>query len=262
VLIGARQAGLRWPAVVFGRRSYSPGRSGFDAADASLAEVLESLEGADNYAAWIHRLMSPWLGQEVLEVGAGHGTMTASLIGRRRIVAADPSERCVARLRDRFADDPSVEIEQTDATQAAAGGPYESILLVNVLEHIEDDAAVLQQLATALRPGGHLVLWVPAHPSLYSAFDQRVGHYRRYRPRQLSTLVTRAGLDVSELRYVNALGAMAWWLSATVLGGTPTTGRKLRLADRGVVPVAERLERFRRPPFGLSLLCVGTRLNP
>jgi SAM-dependent methyltransferase len=249
--------------VVFGRRSSAPGPGGFDQADASLAEVLESLEGAENYAAWIYQLVSPWLGEEVLEVGAGHGTMTAALIGRRRIVAADPSERCVARLRARFGEDASVEIRQADASAAGAGGPYQSILLVNVLEHIDDDATVLESLGAALRPGGHLVLWVPAHPALYSDFDQRVGHFRRYRSHELSMLVTSAGLQVSELRHVNALGAMAWWLSATILGGTPTTGRKLHLADRGIVPVARWLEQFRPPPFGLSLLCVATRsLHP
>jgi SAM-dependent methyltransferase len=245
--------------MVFGRRSFRAGPGGFDEADASLAEVLESLEGADNYADWIYQLVSPWLGQEVLEVGAGHGTMTAALVGRRRIVAADPSERCVARLRARFGDDPTVEVRQADAVEAAAAGPYQSILLVNVLEHIEDDAGVLGQLGAALRPGGHLVLWVPAHPSLYSDFDRRVGHYRRYRSRDLSMLVAGAGLQISELRHVNALGALAWWLSATVLGGTPTTARKLLVADRRMVPLARWLERFGPPPFGLSLMCVATR---
>jgi SAM-dependent methyltransferase len=245
--------------VVFGRRSIPAGPGGFDQADASLAEVLESLEGADNYANWIYQLVSPWLDQEVLEVGAGHGTMTERLIGRRRIVATDLSERCVARLRARFGHDPSVEVRHSDAVEAAAGGPYHSILLVNVLEHIEDDAAVLEQLGAALRPGGHLVLWVPAHPALFSDFDRRVGHFRRYRASELSALVAGAGLQVSELRHVNALGALAWWLSATLLGGTPTTGRKLGVADRRVVPVVRWLERFRPPPFGLSLLCVATR---
>jgi SAM-dependent methyltransferase len=231
----------------------------FDPADATMADALESLEGADNYAHWIHRLVTPWLGEEVLEVGAGHGTMTAGLLGRRRIVVADPSEGCVALLRARFGDDPTIEVRQSDAAGAGAGGPYQSILLVNVLEHIEDDATAVKQLAATLRPGGNLVVWVPAHPALYSEFDRRLGHFRRYRARELSDLVANAGLQRRHIRHVNAVGALAWWLSATRLGGTPTSGRKLLLADRAVVPLIRRLESVRPPPFGLSLLCVASR---
>ena len=235
--------------------------SSFDEADDNLSGVLDSLKGVGNYADWIFHLVEPWLGDDVLEVGAGHGTMTARLIGRRRIVATDLSPRCVALLRDRYRDHPTVDVQHADVRAAASMGPFESILLVNVLEHIDDDATVLKTLGEALSPGGRLILWVPAHPSLYSNFDRRIGHFRRYRARELAALVSSAGFEVCELRPVNAAGAVAWLVFARLLGGTPTSGGKLRMADRALVPMMRRLEASHPPPFGLSLLCVAARVR-
>ena len=110
-------------------------------ADAELQATLDSLDGAQNYAAWIHSLAEPYLGDEVLEVGAGHGTFTGLLLGSgARVVATDLSARCVAQLRARYAGIPRVEVRQSDMAESADGGPYDSVVLINVLEHLEDDA--------------------------------------------------------------------------------------------------------------------------
>jgi len=230
----------------------------FGAADAELAEALDNLDAAGNYAAWILGLVEPHLGDEVLEVGAGHGTFTEMLARNvKRIVASDLSERCADKLDARFSDEPSVEVLHGGIDAAANHGPFDSAILINVLEHIEDDEGALRELAGLLKPGGRLLLWVPALSYLYSDFDRRIGHHRRYSRTGLRTRLGNAGYAVRDVRYVNAVGAVAWLLLARFLHRTPTEGVPVRIFDRWFVPVLKRVEHKWRPPFGQSIFAVA-----
>lgn len=245
-----------WP-----RRSIpEPERASFEEADAELKTTLENLDAATgNYADWIVDMMEPYLGETVLEVGAGHGSITSRLATpMRKVVASDMSSRCADVLRDRFRDQ-RVEVVLGDVPTAAAGRTFDSAVMVNVLEHIDDDVGVLRQLYDCVRPGGHVVVFSPAFPSLYSSFDSKVGHVRRYRRSTLATALSRAGFDVPVARYVNMPGAFAWWLVARTLGHTPTDKKAAGLYDRLVVPFTRKVEARREPPFGQSLFCVGQR---
>jgi 2-polyprenyl-3-methyl-5-hydroxy-6-metoxy-1,4-benzoquinol methylase len=234
------------------------GPATFDEADAELASTLDSIAEASNYADWIIDLAAPHLGEEILEVGSGHGALTGRLAERGRVTATDMSERCVGVLRERFAGDDRINPELADLVSATEGRVYDSVVLVNVLEHIEDDRAAVRRIAGALRPGGTLVVWVPAFEPLYSEFDRRIGHHRRYRKASMKAVMEGAGLEVVDLRYVNAVGAMAWWLVAKRLGREPTATGNVKLFDR-FVPMLRRLEGDRRTPFGQSVFCVARR---
>lgn len=228
------------------------------AADAELAETLDNLDGADNYASWIFEQVEPHLGSDVLEVGAGHGTFT-ELLGARsaRVAATDVSDRCVRILRSRFADDPRIMVVEGSAAEAAELPPFDSAVLINVLEHIEDDDGTLRDLSATLKPGGRLVLWVPAFALLYSDFDRKIGHYRRYRKAGLREKLTSAGYDVADIRYVNFVGAVAWLVVARLLRRAPTRGPLVRIYDAHFVPVLKRVERRLGTPFGQSLFAVA-----
>jgi SAM-dependent methyltransferase len=227
----------------------------FAAADAELADVLDSLgANAPNYTDWIADLCRPYLGRRVLEVGAGHGDLTARFAGTgAEVVATDISSRCLDVLGARFAGDEQVQVRHLDLFDHDDPGGYDSAVLVNVLEHLPDDGAALQQLARLVRPGGHVLLYVPAFERLYSPFDQAVGHYRRYDRPALATTVRDAGLRVIEARYVNQLGALAWWLLAAKLKQVPTEAGKVRLYDRVFVPRLRSVEERYRTEFGQSL---------
>ncbi len=242
-----------------GKRASGPAE--FSAADAELGATLDNLDNAGNYAGWILELVEPHLGHEMLEVGAGHGTFTELLARKiKRIVASDLSERCAARLRDRFSGDPSVQVLCGSIDSAAPHGPFDSVVLINVLEHIEDDDGALRDIAgSLLKPGGRVVLWVPAFSFLYSDFDRRIGHYRRYTVPGLRAQLSAAGYDVRDIRYVNAVGAIAWLMLARFLRRTPTNGTAVNIFDRYFVPVLKRIERRWHPPFGQSVLAVATR---
>jgi SAM-dependent methyltransferase len=223
-----------------------------------MVTSLESLQDAVNYADWIFSLIEPHLGERVLEIGAGHGTFTDRLRGDRRITATELSGRCVSMLRGRYRDAVDVDVVESDVEGIAALGTFDTAVLINVLEHISDDSRAIIRLYDALKPGGRLVLFVPALPWLYSDFDRRVGHFRRYRRTQLESLVTGSGLTVVELCFVNSIGALAWWVTKQ-LRLTPTKRWPTLVYDRTAVPILRRVERRWKPPLGQSLFCVATR---
>lgn len=227
----------------------------FDSADAELHGVLDSLgANAPNYTDWIAGLCQPYLGKRVLEVGAGHGDLTARLADAGAdVVATDVSKRCLEALEARFACSQQVEVRHLDLFDNDDPGAYDSAVLVNVLEHLPEDGPALEELRRLVRPGGHVLLYVPAFERLYSPFDRAVGHYRRYDRLRLASVVQKAGLHVIEARYVNQVGALAWWLLATKLGQVPTGAGKVRLYDRAVVPRLRKVEARYRTHFGQSL---------
>ena len=131
--------------------------------------------------------------------------------------------------------------------------------MINVLEDVEDHAAALRDVWQGLRPGGRLILWVPAMEWLYSDLDRRIGHHRRYYLKQLRQLLGETGFEPAELRYVNAIGAIGWWVMAKQLRRSPTSAASVQLFDRLVVPVQRRVDDRTRLPWGQSIFAVGVR---
>jgi glycosyltransferase involved in cell wall biosynthesis len=242
------------------RRKRQPNE--FSDADHELAGSLESLDGAVNYAAWISGEFSPYLGGRVLEVGAGHGTFSEHLARpASELVITEPSERAAAVLRERYVGRTDVRVEQADLDAAAELGPFDAIVLINVLEHIAEDDKALDRLRGALAPDGVLCLFVPAFEVLYSEFDRRVGHHRRYTAPALNRRLVAAGLEPIDTHYMNAIGFGAWFLTARVAKATPTSSRLVGPYDRVVVPAVRAVESRVRPPFGQSVVSISRRSN-
>jgi SAM-dependent methyltransferase len=219
---------------------------------------LEDLSKAVRYRRYLFELLEPHLGDSVLEVGAGLGDFAAQLTGRRRLVVTDSDPFCVRSLRQRLGDRPEVEVGTLDLQgEVAVGRPMESVVAINVLEHLDDDVRALRTIRSLVVPGGNLVLLVPGYPSLYGEFDRVVGHRRRYTPATLRHAVEAAELEVEVLKPVNLLGALAWWAAVRVGRRARPTPALVNLYDRFVVPLVRVLERRFEPPFGQSLLCVA-----
>ena len=252
-------ARLRWSRPVVWRRDRLAARrapEAWDTSDAELASTLDNLDAATNYADWIVSLMEPYLRGRILEVGAGHGTFTSLLARYGPVIATELSERAVEVLRQRYAGSDRVTVAHVDEL---TDSDFDTAVMVNVLEHIPDDVGALGSLAGDLRPGGQIVIYSPAFNALYSQFDAAVGHYRRYTRASLARTIDDADLEVVDVRYVNAVGALAWYVVATRLGRRPTEGWSTQLFDRVAVPVVRRAEQRVAPPFGQSLLAVARR---
>jgi SAM-dependent methyltransferase len=224
---------------------------------------LEDTSGAHQrrYRAFQLELIRPHLGRSVLEVGAGLGEFAAQLTGLDRHVVTDLDPHAVEALATRFADRPEVRARVLDLAAEHPGddlgGPVDSVLAINVLEHIEDDRGTLRELAKLVRPGGKVVMWVPAYMQLYGDFDRAVGHVRRYTPTTLTASFVAAGLDPVDVRPVNLLGGIAWWATVRRAGVGSPNPRLVSVYDRFVVPVTRALERRVVPPFGQSVLGVA-----
>jgi len=224
---------------------------------------LEALLVLENYAQWIVDCFRPHLSGRVIEFGAGLGTISHRL--RPHVATLDlvePSSTLIAPLRDRFADDDAVSVvHDTLENQVGrqADGSLDAVIMVNVLEHIEDDAGALREFQRMLSPGGHLLIFVPALSALFSELDRIHGHYRRYHRAPLRRLVEAAGFDIVRLDYFDFVGMFAWFLMNRALGKTEFDERLVRLYDRVVVPVMRPLEGLIPPPLGKNLLLVARR---
>lgn len=210
------------------------------------------------YRRYQYDLIAPHCGRTILEVGAGLGEFAEQFGDVDRLVLTDVDPGAVELMARRFAGRPEVQTRTLALGVAPElDEPVASVVAINVLEHIEDDAGALRSLATAVKPGGSIVLWVPGYQQLYGEFDRKVGHVRRYTPSTLASAVRRAGLDVELVKPVNLLGGIAWWLTVRRGGSTSPDSKLVAVFDRFVVPVTRALERVVRPPFGQSVLCVA-----
>jgi SAM-dependent methyltransferase len=233
-----------------------------DSAEDAILEELRSLARARRLCDWMFEELDG-AGGEVVEVGAGIGTFSERVLaaGAERLVAVEPDARCAEFLERRFADDTRVRVVR-EAVPGARSlvelvGGCDLVVCQNVLEHIDDDAAAVADMAAALRPGGRLALLVPAHPRLFGALDLRYGHRRRYTRDRLARLLEQAGLEIVELRPFNLAGVAGWWTKN--LRGRPRIGpASLRLYD-ALVPLLRALERGLGPPTGLSLIAKARR---
>ena len=224
---------------------------------------LEQLAAARGLCDWMFSQVEEAVGPVVAEVGAGIGTFSDRLLqaGAQRILAIEPEPACAAELERRFGSDPRVVVARetlpsSPSLEAYAGG-CDLVLCQNVLEHIEDDAAATLAMARALRPGGALLLLVPAHPRLYGALDRSYGHFRRYDRERVRRLVAGAGLQLERLYSFNLLGVAGWWAKNRLGDGAISAG-SLRAYEALLKlwrPLEDRLEL----PAGLSLIARASR---
>lgn len=227
-----------------------------------LAE-LEAFESAGNYTTWAVSGMQPWIQGSVCEVGAGLGHVTRVLLGLnpRRLVALEPDPQLHARLQTSFVAHTNLTLFHGTLSDYAVlnNEPMDAVLYVNVLEHIEEDVAELELCHSRLRPGGALLVFVPALQALFSEYDRKVGHFRRYAMPELRRKVESSGFRVLKLRYFDMPGALVWWFACKCFKQRPRAGT-MGLYDRWVVPVTRALERRCTPPFGKNLQLVAIKV--
>ena len=214
------------------------------------------MEGAGAYNSWLFERVRPHLGRRVLDAGAGVGTFTRLAAEGREVVAVEPDPELLPLLRARFEGRSDVEV--VDGTIAdVSGPPFDSIVCLNVLEHIADDVGTLRRFHNLLEPGGRLLLLVPAHPFLYGSIDRTVEHERRYTKGGLRAKLEEAGFDIAELRLVNPLGAAGWLVSSRVLKREQVPEGPLKLYDK-LVPALRVLDKV-DVGVGLSVWAVARR---
>ncbi len=224
-------------------------------------KTLLRLARAERYNQWMLQQLAPWLGQRVLEVGSGIGSFTRYLMGRDLIVATELNPRYLRILGNTFERHTRVEVMPLDLTDfdpaPLAARSLDTILCLNVLEHVENDREALRRLHASLAPGGRLLLVVPAHQRLYGAIDRAIDHHRRYERPGLIAKLEEAGFHVESMQFFNRMGVVGWYLNSVILRRTRVPSLQLHLQNL-LVPLL-RAEAALPLPFGLSLVAVARR---
>jgi glycosyltransferase involved in cell wall biosynthesis len=189
-------------------------------ADAYGAEILGRLNRAPRFNRWMADVIRPFVGNRVLEIGAGIGNMSLNLMPRVSYWATDVNPLYLDYLVSMRATRPYMGVAQTDATSGEsfpAGQTFDTVVCLNVVEHLEDDVAALRNIWNVLEDGGRSIVLVPCGPSLYGTLDEVLGHCRRYTVEQLVDVSQRAGFVVEQILKFNRAGVPAWWLNGKIL---------------------------------------------
>lgn len=226
---------------------------------------LEALRSAVNYYRWIIDEIQSYLHGHGMEIGAGCGTVSRLLCetALQSLCCIEPDERLVAQLQATLP--PSTKPVRVLCTTLGEFSPntserFDSIIAINVLEHIADDREALQHMRTLLAPNGVLCIYTPALPALFGSLDVSFGHHRRYTKQQLAALVSQAGLQIEKLLFFNLLGILPWLIVGKVFRQHSLGRTQVNIADRILIPLARSLERIISPPIGQNLLLVARKI--
>jgi SAM-dependent methyltransferase len=215
---------------------------------------------ATRYFAWQARTAKQHLGRRVIETGCGTGNFTRHLTDRELVVSMDVVEECVERVRTSFAGHPNMQFRHLDVQDPEflrlKSLRPDTIVCLNVLEHVRDERLALEHMHHVLVPGGRAVFLLPAFESLYGPIDRNLGHFRRYSKRSWRMLAESAGFRVAELRYFNLLGFFGWWVNARVLRKEAQSESQIEVFERVAVPLMSRIEKWIEPPAGQSIFTV------
>jgi glycosyltransferase involved in cell wall biosynthesis len=224
--------------------------------------ALDSLEQAPRFNRWMYESIKPFLGCRLAELGAGRGNLSRFLRGHGDMLLTDYSPEYLKELTQRWGHLPRIRLAPLDLTKRSdftALGDFQpdTVVCLNVLEHIEDDHAVLKNLYEVLPPGCKLIFLVPFNPKLFSEFDRQIGHFRRYRKEELEGKMRASGFEIERQFYFNKAGVLAWWVGNTLSGQRTITSWQLKLYD-WLTPFFRLLDGI-LPMTGLSTVVVASK---
>lgn len=228
----------------------------------TVEQDLKLLNQARNYRQWLWDKVRPHVGDRVLEIGAGIGNYSEHLLDRPYLLLSDYDPKYVSRLSERWAKPGRVEVMLLDLAdvrenqiELVRSRSIDTVVCLNVLEHIQDDAGVVERLARGLASGGRLVFVHPAHRFLFSALDRIYGHHRRYDRSDAARLAKAGRLEVEVAEHFNVVGVAGWWWNHRLLGKKSLPPAQTVAFDR-LVPFVRKLDPVGFGRLGLSLLMV------
>lgn len=218
--------------------------------------TLESMSQAVWYNRWTLERFKSFLKGDILEVGCGIGNFTKTLLKFGNIWSIDIDDAYIKHAKKHVQNKAQIGFGNIEKGVYFFGKEqFDSIVCLNVLEHIKDDNKSLNNIYNLLKPGGHLILLVPAHPNLYGSIDKAIGHYRRYRKGKIVRLFEKNNFKIILLKKINFLGALGWWFSGKILRNKKVDEEKLKIFNL-FAPFALPIEEKVEPLIGTSFLAV------
>jgi len=224
------------------------------------AEILSTLSQARRFNNWMVKVIKPYLGNRIFEIGAGIGNVSRQLPQREKLIVSDYEQRAVAVLEDVFMYNELVEVHNVDITkkstvETVGSGICDTVVCLNVLEHIEDDTDALRNMRHLLEPGGRLVLLVPQYPRLFGTYDRSLGHHRRYTRKMLDETLRQAGFRVQRIFNFNFPAIFGWILTSQVFKKKSFSKWQIKFFDI-MTPAFDIIERYLPLP-GISLIAIA-----
>jgi SAM-dependent methyltransferase len=229
---------------------------------------LESMAFALNYHRWILDIFRPYVGKRIVEVGAGSGSFSELLLetGPDQLDALEPSANMYPLLAAHLQHLDSGRVSRAHQgtligsldTIRKRGAP-DSVVYVNVLEHVQDDRQELAAIHSLLRPQGHALIFVPANRWLMGTMDREFGHFRRYTMKELRSKCEAAGFTIRLASHFDFLGIAPWWLKYCLFKSKKMEPAAVRVYDRCVVPAARFFESLIPPPVGKNIVVVASK---
>jgi len=184
------------------------------------SQILGRLNRAPRFTQWMADVIRPFIGERVLEIGAGTGNLTLQLIPRKLYYASDINPHYLTFLQNLIVDHPYLRVGYTDGEKRDSyplEEKFDTVICLNVVEHLQNDFGAMQNIFDALEENGRAIVLVPCGPRLYGTLDKVLGHFRRYTKPQFTELATKAGFHLETLMSFNRFGSPAWWLNGRLM---------------------------------------------
>jgi SAM-dependent methyltransferase len=227
---------------------------------------LELDAQSHRFTRWLYNEVSAGLKGDVLEIGSGIGTYSEKIINDKshasHVMLTDIAPSYTEALTKKFSSNNNnnnvsvskLDLNRKEDYEKIGYGKFDSILGLNVLEHVENDEFALQQLYRMLKDEGTMVLLVPCHKFLYNVLDKKAGHFRRYTKKELEYKVSKTQFIIQRIFYFNMLGIVGWYLNGGLAKNPQINGTAYRIFD-SLVPVSQHIERLVGKRLGLSIIC-------
>lgn len=222
--------------------------------------TLEVLVHAKNYNKWIADSFLSHFEGPVLEIGAGTGNLSSHFLKHTPFFITDGDAKLVEQMKKRFAAKKNIYLRKLNILKEPPKefyNKFKTVITINVLEHLEDDEKALQHMYSLIKPGGKLLVLVPAMKFAYTRFDKQLGHYRRYKKKELTELLQQSGFVINDMYYFNIVGLVSWIIRDKVeRSNVDLKPYQVALFDK-IVPFLRFIESKIRPPIGVSLIVIA-----
>lgn len=225
-------------------------------------QTLEVIAKADKFNQWMFETIRPHCHGNLLEIGSGIGNISRFFIqSGYSLTLSDTDEHYIEQLKNTFpgTNTLSIDLAHVDfpTKYIQLFQAFDTVILLNVLEHIEDEQEAIENCRHLLKPGGSLVVLVPAYSFLFSKMDRELHHYRRYTSKKLFNLVSKKKFNVRKVFYFNAMGISAW-IYGKLLGLHSIPSKEMKLFNN-LVPVAKFIDKILFEKAGLSVIMVAQK---
>ena len=234
--------------------------------DTTGRQILETIAKADRFNSWLFSNVQPYLNGSILEIGSGIGNISEHILNQHSETSlSDTDPEYVRLLEQRFERHPQlkgifqIDLENSPLNQGLANleGAFDTVISINVLEHIENDSQAIEYMKFFLKPGGTLIILTPAYPSLLSKLDKALGHFRRYSHKKISDLVKKQGMSIRRLFHFNSIGVIAWTYGK-VLNLRTIPKQEMKLFNK-LVPIGKFFDRMLFQKAGLSIIIIAEK---